>query len=44
MLPLIGVTLDSESPGGYSAYPWYALRQNYAQAIAGAGGLWRVNG
>ncbi len=39
MLPLIGVTLDSESPGGYSAYPWYALRRNYAQAIAGAGGL-----
>ena len=39
MRPLIGITLDSESPGGYSAYPWYALRQNYAQAIAGAGGL-----
>jgi len=37
--PLIGVTLDAESPGGYSAYPWYALRQNYAEAIAGAGGL-----
>ncbi len=37
--PLIGVTLDSESPGGYSAYPWYALRRNYADAIAGAGGL-----
>jgi len=37
--PLIGVTLDAEPPGGYSAYPWYALRQNYAEAIAGAGGL-----
>ena len=37
--PLIGVTLDAELPGGYSAYPWYALRQNYAAAIAGAGGL-----
>lgn len=36
---MIGVTLDSEQPGGYSKYPWYALRQNYAQAIAGAGGL-----
>ena len=37
--PLIGVTLDAESPGGYSAYPWYALRRNYADAIAAAGGL-----
>jgi putative glutamine amidotransferase len=37
--PLIGVTLDSEQPGGYSKYPWYALRQNYADAIAAAGGL-----
>ncbi|MDE2517559.1 MAG: gamma-glutamyl-gamma-aminobutyrate hydrolase family protein [Rhodospirillales bacterium] len=37
--PLIGVTLDSEQPGGYSAFPWYALRQNYAGAIEGAGGL-----
>jgi len=37
--PLIGVTLDSEPPGGYSKYPWYALRQNYADAIAAAGGL-----
>ncbi len=37
--PLIGVTLDSEQPGGYSAYPWYALRANYAAALAGAGGL-----
>ncbi len=37
--PLVGVTLDSEPPGGYSAYPWYALRANYAGAIAGAGGL-----
>jgi len=37
--PVIGVTLDSEQPGGYSKFPWYALRQNYAAAIAGAGGL-----
>lgn len=37
--PLIGVTLDSEQPGGYSKYPWYAIRQNYAQAIAASGGL-----
>ncbi|MGE0224254.1 MAG: gamma-glutamyl-gamma-aminobutyrate hydrolase family protein [Acetobacteraceae bacterium] len=37
--PVIGVTLDSEQPGGYSKYPWYALRQNYAEAIMAAGGL-----
>jgi putative glutamine amidotransferase len=37
--PIIGVTLDSEQPGGYSKYPWYALRQNYADAIVAAGGL-----
>ena len=24
--PTVGVTLDSEQPGGYSKYPWYALR------------------
>jgi putative glutamine amidotransferase len=37
--PIVGVTLDSEQPGGYSKYPWYALRQNYADAIVAAGGL-----
>lgn len=37
--PLIGVTLDAEQPGGYSAYPWYALRANYAEAVIAAGGL-----
>ncbi len=37
--PIIGVTLDAEQPGGYSKYPWYALRQNYAEAIVAAGGL-----
>jgi putative glutamine amidotransferase len=37
--PIIGITLDSEAPGGYSAYPWYALRTNYTSAIAAAGGL-----
>ena len=37
--PLIGVTLDAEQPGGYSKYPWYALRANYAEAIASSGGL-----
>jgi putative glutamine amidotransferase len=37
--PVIGVTLDAEQPGGYSKYPWYALRANYMTAIAAAGGL-----
>jgi putative glutamine amidotransferase len=37
--PIIGVTLDSEQPGGYSKYPWYALRRNYLDAVAAAGGL-----
>ncbi|OAN45921.1 gamma-glutamyl-gamma-aminobutyrate hydrolase family protein [Magnetospirillum moscoviense] len=37
--PVIGITLDSEEPGGYSKFPWYALRQNYAGWIAEAGGL-----
>jgi putative glutamine amidotransferase len=37
--PLIGLTLDSEEPGGYSKFPWYAIRQNYMTAIVAAGGL-----
>jgi putative glutamine amidotransferase len=37
--PVIGVTLDSEEPGGYSKQPWYALRRNYCDAVARAGGL-----
>jgi putative glutamine amidotransferase len=37
--PVIGLTLDAENPGGYSKYPWYALRTNYAEAIAASGGL-----
>ncbi|MFI4987642.1 MAG: gamma-glutamyl-gamma-aminobutyrate hydrolase family protein [Alphaproteobacteria bacterium] len=37
--PAIGLTLDAEPPGGYSKLPWYALRQNYAETIAAAGGL-----
>jgi putative glutamine amidotransferase len=43
--PLIGITLDSEEPiedpdvRGYSSFPWYALRQNYAASIVEAGGL-----
>jgi putative glutamine amidotransferase len=37
--PRIGLTLDSEEPGGYSRLPWYALRQNYFAAITEAGGI-----
>jgi putative glutamine amidotransferase len=37
--PIIGITLDSEPPGGYSKFPWYALRENYFGAVAAAGGL-----
>jgi putative glutamine amidotransferase len=37
--PLIGVTLDGEPPGGWSRYPWYALRANYCEALAAAGAL-----
>jgi len=42
--PLIGLTLDREPAStpdrpGYSAYPWYALRENYMDAVAEAGGL-----
>jgi putative glutamine amidotransferase len=38
-IPVIGITLDSEDPGGYSNMPWYALRQNYADVIVAGGGL-----
>ena len=37
--PRIGLTLDSEEPGGYSAFPWYAIRRNYCAAVVEAGGL-----
>lgn len=37
--PVIGLTLDHEPPGGYSQYPWYAIRENYCNAVRHAGGL-----
>jgi putative glutamine amidotransferase len=37
--PLVGVTFDSEAAGGYSKFPWYALRQNYMSSLADAGAL-----
>jgi putative glutamine amidotransferase len=39
MRPRIGVTLDSEASGGYSKLPWYALRENYFDALVEAGAL-----
>ena len=38
-LPIIGLTLDHEPPGGYSKFPWYAIRENYCSAVRHAGGL-----
>jgi putative glutamine amidotransferase len=38
-IPVIGITLDSEEAGGYSKLPWYALRKNYVETAAQAGGL-----
>ncbi len=37
--PFVGITLDSEEPGGYSNQPWYAIRENYCSAVNRAGGL-----
>ncbi len=37
--PVIGITADSEEAGGYSKFPWMALRENYASAVSRAGGL-----
>ena len=37
--PLIGITLDSEPPGGYSRFPWYAARENYCDAVVRVGGV-----
>lgn len=36
--PIIGFTLDYEETGGYSKYPWYAIRDNYCAAVARFGG------
>lgn len=39
MKPLIGITLDYEEDNKYSAFPWYASRKNYADAVIKAGGI-----
>lgn len=38
-MPVIGITLDAEEAGGYSKFPWYALRENYCSSIAKLGAL-----
>jgi len=37
--PVIGLTLDHEPGGGWSKFPWYAVRENYCEAVRHAGGL-----
>ena len=37
--PIIGITMDHEGAGGYSKFPWYALRENYCSSVANHGGL-----
>ena len=31
--PIIGITLDYENSGGYSKFPWYAIRNNYLHSL-----------
>lgn len=37
--PIIGLSMDSSVAPHYSVYPWYALRKNYCDSIADAGGI-----
>ncbi|MCS5711019.1 gamma-glutamyl-gamma-aminobutyrate hydrolase family protein [Candidatus Berkiella aquae] len=37
--PLIGILLNDGGKGGYSQYPWYAMRKNYSAVIAKMGGV-----
>ena len=36
---IIGITLDNEEKGGYSKFPWYAIRKNYLHSIEKFGGI-----
>ena len=31
--PIIGINLDFENNGGYSKFPWYAIRENYLSCL-----------
>lgn len=37
--PKIGLTLDHEEGGGYSIYPWYAIRANYCRSVGELGAV-----
>ena len=37
--PIIGITLDSEKPGSYSKFDWYAIRKNYLATVEKLGGI-----
>ena len=37
--PIIGITLDAEEPGGYSKFPWYAIRKNYIDSLEKVNGI-----
>lgn len=37
--PLIGILLNDGGEGGYSIYPWYAMRKNYGEIVAKMGGV-----
>lgn len=37
--PVIGITIDYQTLKTYSDYPWYALRENYVDAIYRFGGV-----
>ncbi len=38
-LPVIGFSLDYETSGGYSKFPWYAIRENYLSSVWDQGAL-----
>ncbi len=37
--PIIGITLDFENNGGYSKFPWYAIRENYLTCVNNFGAI-----
>ena len=37
--PIIGITLDFENNGGYSNFPWYAIRENYLTCLTKFGAI-----
>ena len=37
--PIIGITFDFENSGGYSKFPWYAIRENYLTCLSKFGAI-----